>query len=145
MRSLFLSALSVVLFLGCQSCALLRPGYILELPGDVSELPGAYYQGGDGLYRVLLDLKQDQTYSATWIGCLGIYGTSFGSWSFQDGRILIQPTKETGILVGHLVELVVGHQDEAIFLVADLENDFFKKYGPNRKSVFIRSNEFASE
>jgi hypothetical protein len=96
-------------------------------------------------YNVSLDLKQDQTYSATWIGYLGIYGTSFGSWSFQDGRILIQPTKETGAMVGHLVELVVGHQDEAVFLVADLENDFFKKYGPNRKSVFIRSNEFASK
>ena len=119
--------------------------YVLKPPEDISELPGNYYRGDGKGYNVSLDLKLDQTYSAIWDGCLGEYGRSSGTWSLKDGRVLFRPTEEFDMMKGHLTELVVGYQDEILFLFPDPNDDSFPKYMPSRSSVFSRRNEKFSE
>jgi hypothetical protein len=122
-----------------------RDPYVLRPPKDISELPGAYYRG-DGLgYNIALDLNQDQSYLAIWGGCLGEYGRSTGTWSLEEGRVLLSPTEESDSMNRQFEELHVGYQNEVLFLFPNSDNDSFKKYGPSRSSVFSRRNSGASD
>ncbi len=122
-----------------------RDSYVLKLPKDISELPGAYYRG-DGLgYNLSLDLNQDQSYLAILSGCLGEYGRSTGIWSLEEGRVLLSPIEESDSMRRHLKELHVGYQKEVLFLFPNPDSDSFKQYGPSRSSVFSRRNSGASD
>jgi hypothetical protein len=122
-----------------------RDPFVLRPPKDISELPGAYYRG-DGLgYNIALDLNQDQSYLAIWRGCLGEYGRSTGTWSFEDGRVLLNPIEESDSMKGKFREFHVGYQNEILFLFQNLDNNSFKKYGPSRSSVFSRRNSGPSD
>ncbi len=67
-----------------------------------SSLAGRY-SWGDGLgYRIGLELDGLGRYHATWNGCLGEYGTAEGRWSASGPTIHFRPSKETGMMQGHL-------------------------------------------
>jgi hypothetical protein len=105
---------------------------------DVSKLPGRYYQG-DGLgYNVYLSIRKDGTFDCTWRGCLGVYGTSKGSWSLRGNRVVLHSSEETGMMKGHLSSLDVLLHDGELILVRSDHNDFFLERGPSRYSCFTR-------
>jgi hypothetical protein len=60
-------------------------------------LVGRYYDG-DGLgVNLNLSLRGDGTYSCSWTGCLGDYGSTQGNWGRLGDTIHISPTKLDGM------------------------------------------------
>ncbi|HEY0683644.1 MAG TPA: hypothetical protein VGD45_15030 [Steroidobacter sp.] len=69
-------------------------------------LPGEVWERGDGLgYNVSLNLGKDGKYIARWVGCLGEYGRSEGTWREVDGGIELDASREAGMMQGHLRRL----------------------------------------
>ncbi len=97
---------------------------------------GSYYQG-DGLgYNINLTLKVNGEYSAECHGCLGKYGEAAGQWTLKDKQIAFQPSKETGMMKGHLKTLdILRFHKRWIFVPAD-ERDFYDQRGISRLSCF---------
>jgi len=113
--------------------------HVFRAPQHLSELFGGYYRGDGTGYNVTLILNPDRSYSAIWRGCLGKYGTSSGEWSLEDGRVLLRPTEEAGMLQGHLRQLLVGYKSGVLFLIPYPIEDYFQRYGPDRYSAFSRT------
>jgi hypothetical protein len=64
------------------------------------------WKRGDGLgYNVSLALGENGTYVARWVGCLGEYGRAEGTWSNVDGGVELKPSREDGMMRGHLTRL----------------------------------------
>jgi hypothetical protein len=74
-------------------------------PPTKAGLVGTYYRGDHLGYDLTLELAAAGTYTATWTGCLGVYGTGEGRWTLREDRILLTPSKETGKMTNHLREL----------------------------------------
>ena len=71
-----------------------------------SPLVGEVWERGDGLgYNVSLTLGKDGRYFARWMGCLGEYGRAEGTWSDLDSGIELTPSREEGMMRGHLKRL----------------------------------------
>ena len=100
---------------------------------------GAYYTG-DGLgYNLYLELTTNGQFNCTWRGCLGIYGTSTGTWTVVANRITLKPTEETDMLKDKPMRSldVLVHSNQYILVKSD-DNEFFLKRGPSRYSCFQR-------
>jgi hypothetical protein len=63
---------------------------------------GHYYCGDHLGYNLDLVMKADGTYSGTWRGCMGVYGTAKGKWQVARRQIILHPANETGLMKGHL-------------------------------------------
>ncbi|MDQ6622901.1 MAG: hypothetical protein M3Y86_05385 [Verrucomicrobiota bacterium] len=72
--------------------------------GDVPErdVLGHWYRGDHFGYNVGLTLAPDHTYTATWSGDEGQYGSASGKWKLQEARLVITPTRETQGIKGDL-------------------------------------------
>ena len=100
---------------------------------------GAYYTG-DGLgYNLRLELNTNGQFNCTWHGCLGVYGTSTGTWTVAANRITLKATQETDMLKDKPIrDLDILEYSNQYILVKSDENKFFLKYGPSRSSCFQR-------
>lgn len=101
-------------------------------------LSGEYYQG-DGLgYNVSIILNANGTYSSEWQGCLGSYGSGWGTWTATDSLVTLSPTTETGMMQGHLrkLEIVKAGNDTVLLDKGDWE--LFRIYGVDRSTCFQR-------
>ena len=70
-------------------------------------LAGSYYRGDHLGYNVTLNLVADGTYSSTWTGCLGVYGTASGHWKIRGDDLVLTPATEAGLMKGHLTVLKI--------------------------------------
>lgn len=69
-------------------------------------LAGQTWERGDGLgYNVSLKLGKNGKYLARWVGCLGEYGRSEGTWREVDGGIELEASGEEGRMRDHLRRL----------------------------------------
>ncbi|HEY5761509.1 MAG TPA: hypothetical protein VIU34_37065 [Steroidobacter sp.] len=69
-------------------------------------LAGEVWGRGDGLgYNVSLILGENGRYVARWVGCVGEYGRAEGMWSDVDGGVELRPSREEGMMRGHLKRL----------------------------------------
>ena len=113
----------------------------ISVPTNVfpSQICGQYYTG-DGLgYNLSLDLQTNNTFSCTWTGCLGVYGTSTGVWVVATNRVVLKTEQSTGMLKDKpLSNLDVLIEKGDFILVNADDNDFFLKHGPSRYSCFHR-------
>ena len=101
-----------------------------------SELSGDYYRG-DGLgYNISLHLQADHNYSATWRGCLGVYGTAHGTWSFENGTLHLDPQGENNSLRGVLRDFEVRQVDGSTILIPTNDREPFERNGVSRNSCF---------
>ena len=104
-------------------------------------MAGSYYRG-DGLgYNVSLLLQTNGDYSAEWHGCLGKYGEAAGKWSLAGNRIVLTPSKEEGMMKGHLRSLVVlrFHGDWILVPTDRRESEVYDKWGVSRYSCFQKA------
>jgi hypothetical protein len=92
-------------------------------------LLGKWYQGDGTGYNIDLTLNQDWTYSATWTGCLGTYGTARGRWHLDGTKITLQPTEENDAMRDHLRVLNVLSDKGLPVLVQPRDVAHFKEYG----------------
>jgi hypothetical protein len=107
-------------------------------PTSAKAVSGAYYRG-DGLgYNVSLTLRKNGKYTAEWRGCLGKYGEASGTWRLNDKRITLSPSKEDGLMKGHLKSLDVLKFNGDWILVSTEQRDreFYDKWGVSRFSCF---------
>jgi len=116
----------------------------ISMPTNVppEHVAGAYYTG-DGLgYNLSLQLTTNGQFNCTWRGCLGIYGTSTGTWTVEANRITLKPTEETDMLKDKPMRSldVLVHSNQYILVKSD-DNEFFLKRGPSRYSCFQRREE----
>ena len=122
---------------------------VAELAGaqqaSAAELAGRYYRGDGTGYNVTIVLDESGGYRATWIGCLGEYGTAKGSWSVSGSLVALSPDFESGMMKGHLQVLHIVAKDDVQVLVPDLDDDYYKKYGADKYSAFHRQAEFSGE
>jgi len=84
------------------------PVYIAaaQAENDVTPLTGEVWRRGDGLgYNVSLTLGVNGRYVAHWRGCVGEYGRAEGTWKDLGGRIELEPSREEGMMRGHLKRL----------------------------------------
>jgi hypothetical protein len=110
----------------------------LATPPNASQLAGIYYTGDHLGYNINLELKANGEYSASWHGCLGLYGTAFGNWTLSGTVITLNPINETDMMKGHLRVLNVVKKGDDFAFVPDLKDDFYQKYGVDEHSAFIR-------
>lgn len=74
--------------------------------GGGTTIPYREWYTGDGLgVNIMLYLQDDDSYSATWDGCLGRYGSASGTWSQTGDIVDLVPDLEDGMLEGFLVRL----------------------------------------
>lgn len=88
---------------------------------------GRYYRG-DGLgYNIVLDLENDGSYRGQWRGCLGVYGTAAGKWRVKSSgkarQIVLEPTRETNMMKGHLRILDIIYRDKKVLFLPTSERD----------------------
>lgn len=107
-------------------------------PKDAKELAARYYRGDGTGYNVTIILSADGSYVSEWLGCLGKYGESVGTWALVDGKVTFTATKEKGMLKGHLTVLEVMNLDGAWILVptAKKDREFYEKWGVSRHACF---------
>ncbi len=104
-------------------------------------LAGSYYRGDKLGYNLYLQLDASGAYSARWEGCLGLYGTARGRWSVRDQLIRFQPLEETGMMKKHLKQLqVIRHPFGGYALVPDLQDSYYRQYGPDDYSAFHKQS-----
>lgn len=111
---------------------------IPEAPTSAETVSGSYYRG-DGLgYNVSLTLKENGDYAAEWHGCLGKYGVGSGTWQLTDKRISFAPTKEEGMMEGHLQSLdVMKFKGDWILVPTEKrDREFYDKWGISGFSCF---------
>ncbi len=124
--------LFATLFVGCGG----RP--VSTQSSSPATLAGSYYRGDHTGYNIYLDLLTNGSYTAKWRGCLGEYGTAHGTWATANGRVVLSPAGETGMMKEHLRELhIVQHQGQTVF-VPDLRDDYYRKYGADEYAAFHR-------
>jgi len=108
----------------------------------LNAIAGAYYTG-DGLgYNLYLELNTNGHFNCTWNGCLGVYGTSTGTWTVAATRITLKPTDETGMLKDNPMRVldVLAHSNQYILVKSDYK-EFFLKVGLDRFTCFQLWNE----
>ena len=101
-----------------------------------ADLVGRYYEG-DGLgVNVYINIQSNGTFDCLWRGCLGVYGTSTGSWSFATNRLVLRPTEETDMLRDYpLREFdVQSTRDSVPLLMLQNSNSFFEGQGFLKKT-----------
>lgn len=109
-------------------------------PKPDSPLVGSYYRGDGTGYNVTLSLKARSTYSAKWEGCLGTYGTAEGNWSKDGDFLIFEPSREEGMMKGHLrrLRIVVNGASPVFVPEADLSSEYFLRYGADNFIGFHR-------
>ncbi|MBI2437640.1 MAG: hypothetical protein HYV36_02345 [Lentisphaerae bacterium] len=111
-----------------------------EAPPNAKAIAGSYYRGDGTGYNIYLILKADGKYTAEWHGCLGKYGEASGKWSLNDKSITLKPSKEDGMMKGHLKTLhVLKLKGQWIFVPAD-DREFYDKWGVSRYSCFQKQD-----
>ena len=141
MRSHFGVPLLLLLLLACSADRGEPPASLKSaetLSKDAEALLGHYYSG-DGLGRnVSFTLSADGSFTGSWHGCMGNYGEAKGTWRRSNGHVLFSPSSETGMMVGHLIDLEVKKNGDNYILVPTSapERKFFDKFGPLRSSCF---------
>ena len=115
---------------------------ISEQPNDAGSIAGHYYEGDGTGYNVYLTLRSNNTYTATWHGCLGAYGEAFGDWKLSGGLVVFAPSMETDMMRGHLKGLeVLRFQGHWIFLSTNKsDREFYDKWGVSVYSCFQNTN-----
>ena len=107
-----------------------------QLQPTAKQLAGSYYCG-DGLgYNVTINFDDAGTYTASWHGCLGEYGTAKGTWAVAGKLITLKPIAETGMMKGHLRQLNIVRKKGGFVFVPDLKDDYYRKYGADDYSAF---------
>ena len=109
-----------------------------EAPSSGKAIAGTYYRGNGLSYNISLTLKDDGKYAAEWRGCLGKYGEASGKWSLNDKRITFTPSKEEGMMKGHLRNLaVIKFKADWILVPTDKrDREIYDKRGVYRYSCF---------
>ena len=75
-------------------------------PSVGTTIPYREWYTGDGLgVNITLYLQDDYSYSATWDGCLGSYGSASGTWSRTGDIVDLAPDREDGMLEDFLIKL----------------------------------------
>jgi hypothetical protein len=111
-----------------------------EAPPNAGAIAGSYYRGDGRGYNIYLTLKEDGKYTAEWHGCLGQYGEASGLWTLNDKRITFKPSREEGMMKGHLKALdVLKYKSAWIFVPAD-DRAFYDKWGVSRYSCFQKED-----
>lgn len=115
---------------------------VSEAPSDSKALAARYYRGDGTGYNVSITLAADGSYSSEWHGCLGKYGEASGTWTLAGRKLTFAPTKEDGMMKGHLKELEVMRFDAAWILVPTKKQDreFYEKWGISRYSCFQKAD-----
>jgi hypothetical protein len=109
-----------------------------EAPSSAKVIAGTYYRG-DGLgYNISLTLSEDGKYTAEWHGCVGKYGEASGKWGLNDKQITLTPSKEEGMMKGHLqtLDVMKFRGDWILVPTAKGEREFYDKWGVERSSCF---------
>ena len=97
---------------------------------ELELLTGEVWERGDGLgYNVSLNLGKNGRYIARWVGCLGEYGRSEGTWSEVAGGIELKSSREEGMMQGHLRHLERVALSEGVRLVPPEDIDKAKRFG----------------
>lgn len=79
---------------------------VAQTEHDATFLTGEVWERGDGLgYNVSLTLGENGRYVARWRGCLGEYGRAEGTWSDVKDGVELTPSREDGMMRGHLKRL----------------------------------------
>jgi len=96
------------------------------------------YQVGDGLgYNLNLALKEDGKFECRWVGCLGVYGTSSGTWTIQDAGLTLNAAQADGMLKERPVDqLRVFSLQNNYLLLQERDADWFKKHGADTYCCF---------
>jgi hypothetical protein len=96
------------------------------------------YRLGDGTgYNLVLELKEDQRFECTWVGCLGVYGRSSGQWGVESDGPRLATEQSDGMLKNRpLGQLrVIGLQGHYL-LLQEKDRDWFAKHGPDTFCCF---------
>ena len=99
---------------------------------------GDYYRGDHTGSNIYLTLNADSSYHATWRGCVGEYGTSAGVWRVVDDRVELEPQDDSGKRVEEIRVLHALRYRRELIFVADLNDRYYKRYGPDDSSAFYR-------
>jgi hypothetical protein len=112
-----------------------------EAPPNTKAVAGSYYRGDGTGYNIYLTLKANGKYTAEWHGCVGKYGEAAGRWVLDDKHIVFKPTKEEGMMKGHLKVLdVLKYKDRWIFVPTD-DREFYDKWGVSSYSCFQKEDQ----
>jgi hypothetical protein len=107
-----------------------------QAPPNANAEAGSYYIGDGTGYNFYLTLKANGNYDAEWHGCLGKNGEAKGHWTLKDKQIIFKPSKEKGLMKGHLKALeILRYKGNWIFVPTD-ERDSYEKGGVSRYSCF---------
>jgi hypothetical protein len=121
--------LSILIALLFCACSTVRP--------TQQNLAGSYYRGDKLGYNIYLQLDPSGAYRARWEGCLGLYGTARGTWSFREELIIFHPVEETAMMKKHLRQLHVVRQPLGGYVfVPDLQDSYYRQYGPDEYAAF---------
>jgi hypothetical protein len=102
---------------------------------DPARLAGRYYVGDGTGYNLDLNLGADGTFDCTWRGCLGVYGTSAGTWALGPDGVTVTAVRSDGMLQEKpLDRLRVATFQGHYLLVRESYLDLFEKWGPTRGS-----------
>jgi hypothetical protein len=107
----------------------------------IESLVGDYHQG-DGLgYNLNLKLNRESTFDCTCTGCLGVYGTSSGTWSAEAGALSLIAVNSDGMMKSKPIEKmhVISFQDH-VLLLQDQDRRWFDERGPDTFRCFHKQN-----
>ena len=92
------------------------------VPAVEQTLTGGYYQG-DGLgFNLDLHLRENGTFTCSWAGCLGEYGTTDGTWIRVGDRIVVTTDNAVGEFAGRsLGSMTIVQHDGETRLLRDVD------------------------
>ena len=101
------------------------------------QLIGTYYRGDGTGYNLALTLKSTGQFNCRWTGCLGVYGSSTGTWKVDGDEIQISTLTAKGMMEDKPIgTLKVSTNLGKTILIQNNDREFFDEHGPSRYSCF---------
>lgn len=98
---------------------------------------GTYYRGDGTGFNLTLTLKSNGHFDCRWTGCLGVYGTSTGTWKVEGDEIQMSTLTAKGMMEDKPIgTLTITTNLGNTFLVQNNDREFYDEHGPSRYSCF---------
>ena len=108
-----------------------------QIGDNEKQLVGTYYRGDGKGYNLELTLESSRQFHCRWTGCLGLYGTSTGTWRVDDNQIQMSTLTANGMMEDNPIgTLTVSTDMGKTILVQNDDREFFDEHGPSRYSCF---------